>query len=113
MDMLESNLKNPHKNLTTTTECPRRASVGIIIRSSLFRTSNNSVDLKQYEILYIRRNFHPKDRWSAHLAFPGGRREPGETEKETAEREVLEEVGLDLKSSNFKLLGRLDDREVN
>ena len=68
--------------------------------------------MEQYEILYVRRNYYAKDPWSAHLAFPGGRNEPLENAQQTAEREVFEEVGLQLKSPDFKLLGRLDDREV-
>ena len=94
-------------------ECKRRASVGIIIRQISSLSGNSGSNLEPgYEILYIRRNYHPSDPWSAHLAFPGGRNEKGENERETAEREVLEEVGLDLSSPNFKLLGRLNDREV-
>jgi len=50
------------------------------------------------EILYIRRSLSPTDRWSGDLAFPGGKSNPGESDRETCERETMEEVGLDLKS---------------
>ena len=47
--------------------------------------------------MYIRRSLSPTDRWSGDLAFPGGKANPGETDKETCERETMEEVGLDLR----------------
>ena len=60
------------------------------------------------EVLFIERARHPGDPWSGHMAFPGGRLEPNEhSPRLAAERETLEEVGLDLSGS--ELLGRLDD----
>lgn len=44
---------------------------------------------------------------SGQWAFPGGRRDKGETPEETALRELSEEVGLKLDHEN--VLGRLDD----
>jgi len=44
---------------------------------------------------------------SGQWAFPGGRREPGETLEHTALRELDEEVGLTLDASG--IMGRLDD----
>lgn len=62
------------------------------------------------EILFIERAEHPHDPWSGHMAFPGGRVDPGDaTARHAAERETLEEVGLDL--AGAELLGRLDDVE--
>jgi len=60
------------------------------------------------ELLFIRRAEHPEDPWSGHMAFPGGRVEPGETPVEAVRREVLEEVGLDL-DHDAAALGRLSD----
>ncbi|MDA0338116.1 MAG: CoA pyrophosphatase [bacterium] len=61
------------------------------------------------EVLIIERAHRPGDPWSGDLAFPGGRLEPGDDgDQHTAERETLEEVGLDLGTA--RLLGRLDDR---
>lgn len=62
------------------------------------------------ELLFIERAEHPLDPWSGHMAFPGGRVDPGDaTPRHAAERETLEEVGLAL--ANAELLGRLDDVE--
>lgn len=62
------------------------------------------------ETLLIERAKHPHDPWSGHMAFPGGRTDPGDdTSWSTAVRETLEEVGIDL--SRSWLLGRLTDVE--
>jgi len=45
------------------------------------------------------------------MAFPGGKQERGETDRQTAERETMEEVGIDL-SRGFLFLGRLNDRNI-
>ncbi len=66
----------------------------------------------EVEILLIRRAERSADRWSGHMAFPGGLAEPTDTDLEaTARRETLEEVGLDLGAGGV-LLGRLDDVEA-
>jgi len=60
------------------------------------------------QILFIERAAHPKDPWSGHIAFPGGTIEPEDaTLQQTAGRETLEELGLDLTTANY--LGQLDD----
>lgn len=60
------------------------------------------------EVLFIQRSEHDRDPWSGHLAFPGGRVEPGDPgPKEAAVRETREELGLDL--ADAEPLGRLDD----
>ena len=62
------------------------------------------------ELLFIERAEHPLDPWSGHMAFPGGRVDPGDASpRHAAERETLEEVGLPL--TGAELLGRLDDVE--
>ncbi len=65
-----------------------RASVAAILREGPERRA---------ELLLIRRAEHPKDPWSGHMAFPGGRRD--DTDRDllhTAIREAHEEVGIDL-----------------
>jgi 8-oxo-dGTP pyrophosphatase MutT (NUDIX family) len=61
------------------------------------------------EVLLIRRAEHPRDPWSGHMAFPGGRHDPQDTDLEaTVVRETLEELGLDLlRDASF--IARLDD----
>jgi 8-oxo-dGTP pyrophosphatase MutT (NUDIX family) len=59
-------------------------------------------------ILLIQRVEAEGDRWSGHIAFPGGRvGDEDASPRRTAERETLEEVGLDLACAEY--LGRLDD----
>lgn len=60
------------------------------------------------EIAFIRRALNPKDPWSGHIAFPGGRAEKSDpSDLATALRETKEEVGWDLSEKNF--LGYLTD----
>jgi 8-oxo-dGTP pyrophosphatase MutT (NUDIX family) len=59
------------------------------------------------EALFIERSRKPEDPWSGHMAFPGGRLDPGETVEQAARRETREEVGLSLHDA--EPIGRLDD----
>jgi 8-oxo-dGTP pyrophosphatase MutT (NUDIX family) len=78
-----------------------RAAVALLVRAG-------SHDL---EILLIRRARRVGDPWSGHIAFPGGRSEPGDLDPvETAIRETREEVGIVL-HRELQLLGALDDVE--
>jgi 8-oxo-dGTP pyrophosphatase MutT (NUDIX family) len=91
------------------TEAPRvdvkpakmRASVALVLREV-------GSDL---EALFIRRAEHDEDPWSGHLAFPGGRLDAEDaTARDAAERETVEELGLDLRDTTMaRCLGRLDD----
>jgi 8-oxo-dGTP pyrophosphatase MutT (NUDIX family) len=74
-----------------------RASVAMILHQSA-----NDV-----EILFIQRASHDLDPWSGHIAFPGGKLEEGELERQAACRETLEEIGIDLEQGHY--LGRLSD----
>lgn len=59
----------------------------------------------------IRRAEHELDPWSGHMALPGGRVDPGDTNPRTAAvRETSEEVGLRLERSTH--LGSLGTRPV-
>lgn len=49
------------------------------------------------ELLFIRRAEHPKDPWSGHMAFPGGRVDDDDEDAfAAARRETREELALDL-----------------
>ncbi len=64
---------------------------------------------EKLEFLAIQRSVNERDPWSGHMALPGGRKDPGdETLWETAVRETLEEIGVDLAVAG-RLLGQLDD----
>ena len=64
------------------------------------------------ELFLIRRAEQPRDPWSGHMAFPGGRRDDVDaTLLETAMRETREEVGLDL-SREAEHIGQLDDLQA-
>ncbi|CAO3691735.1 unnamed protein product [Rhizopus stolonifer] len=63
-------------------------------------------------MLFMQRSVREGDRWSGHVAFPGGKDEPGESDQETACREVWEEIGIDLNSKDYVCLGQLDEREI-
>jgi 8-oxo-dGTP pyrophosphatase MutT (NUDIX family) len=80
---------------------PARAAVAMVLRAGTAGAS---------EVLLIERALKEGDPWSGHMAFPGGRQDPGDPDPRfTAERETLEEVGLDLRGA--ELLGQLDDLE--
>ena len=60
------------------------------------------------EVLLIRRSENVGDPWSGHMALPGGRYQADDGELvNTARRETLEEVGLDL-TRFARLLGPLE-----
>ena len=80
---------------------PRTAAIALIL-----------LDLENAaEFLLIERATREGDPWSGHMALPGGHREATDADlATTAERETLEEVGLDLQARGQRL-GHLSDYE--
>jgi len=96
-----SDIRNAMKGFTPAAlsyKGKRRAAVAVILRENTGGTG----------LLFIERSKREDDPWSGHLAFPGGQVEVGDlTLRDTAERETLEEIGLDVSAGEY--LGRLDD----
>lgn len=82
-------------------EASARAAVSVVLREPAQGSGA--------EVLLIQRAEDPRDPWSGHMAFPGGRKDEGdESVRATAEREAHEEVGLDLRAHG-ELLWRMPD----
>lgn len=82
----------------------KRAAVSVILREA--------GEVSGPEVLLMRRAVSERDPWSGHMSFPGGRHEPQDADLlVTAQRETLEEVGVDL-GARGSLLGRLNDIEA-
>lgn len=61
------------------------------------------------EILFIHRAEDPRDPWSGHMAFPGGKVDSKDADAlAAAKRETLEEIGVEL-DAFAERLGRLSD----
>lgn len=99
MEALAKKLASLGKEDTAIDDGPR-AAVAAILRETSPEAG--------VELFFIQRAEHPSDPWSGHIAFPGGRRDPGDfTLLATAIRETQEEVGVDL--STAELVARLPD----
>jgi 8-oxo-dGTP pyrophosphatase MutT (NUDIX family) len=78
----------------------RRAAVSLIL---------SRID-SGYRILFIERATHPGDPWSGNIGFPGGKVEKSDADsRQAAERETMEELGVDLGRAEY--LGRLSDHD--
>lgn len=96
-DMLLERL-NEYTPIVHPVDMRRHASVALILEPSA----------AGHSVLFIERSHRNNDPWSGQMAFPGGRREPFDADEQAvAERETLEEIGIELGSSSF--IGRLDD----
>jgi 8-oxo-dGTP pyrophosphatase MutT (NUDIX family) len=80
---------------------PRSAAVALVLAPDASAIGGVS-------LLLVRRSEREGDPWSGHMALPGGHAHLEDADLlQTARRETLEEVGIDL--ADAELLGRLDD----
>ena len=99
VESFRSALGDYHPNLLPDVEGQTRAAVAAVLRPGEDGA----------ELLFIHRAEDPRDPWSGHMAFPGGRVDPGDADPFAAAlRETHEEVGLDLHSV-AEQIGRLSD----
>lgn len=89
---------SPHISETKYEDTDVRAAVSIVLSEAG----------EDSELLLIRRAEYEGDVWSGDIAFPGGRVDSAEElPRDAAERETLEEVGIDLAAADY--IGRVDD----
>jgi 8-oxo-dGTP pyrophosphatase MutT (NUDIX family) len=92
-----------HGPETIADEGQRRAAVAVLLRPCGERDAD-------IECFLIKRAEDPRDPWSGHMAFPGGRVDPEDKSPYAAAvRECREEVGLDLEALGAQPLGQLDE----
>jgi len=85
---------------------PKLASLDAEIRAAVALVASPADG--DVRLLLIQRAESEGDRWSGHIAFPGGRVDAADpSPRHAAERETLEETGVDLRRGEY--LGRLDD----
>ncbi|KAF2754412.1 NUDIX-domain-containing protein [Pseudovirgaria hyperparasitica] len=130
---------NPYPNVPSPPETKKRASVAVILRiqptyaywpentpeyrrhkeadslpgrlNSFF--SQNWTQHGDPEVLFIRRAARQGDRWTSHVALPGGKRDPEDKDDHAAAvREAWEEVGIDLSDTQAISAGNLPQRVV-
>lgn len=120
---------SPYSILESPPECKRRASVALILRvKPSYAHWPESRDRKrddlngffdqewvrhgEPEVLFIKRASRKGDRWTSHIALPGGKRDPTDADdKAAAVRESWEEVGVDLEKYALEC-GNLPQRLV-
>ena len=102
INQLRSSLANNYKSTITKDPNEIYASIAAIIR---INPSINILPNKQhkspYQLLVIRRSVQPTDKHPGDTALPGGRSPRNESLRDTAERETMEEIGLDLRDDHL------------
>ncbi|EEA23146.1 hypothetical protein TMatcc_002007 [Talaromyces marneffei ATCC 18224] len=129
--------ENPYPQVPNPPNCKKRASVAVILRvrpqynhlpqspvKGTDKTASTSRQLSEFfaqdwvqhgdpELLFIKRASRVGDRWTGHVALPGGKRDPeDQDDKAAAVREAQEEVGLDLTTEDLIYIGNLPERVV-
>ncbi|EED14896.1 NUDIX family hydrolase, putative [Talaromyces stipitatus ATCC 10500] len=129
--------QNPCAEVQNPPNCEKRASVAVILRvrpqykhlpqspvTVTDKTASTPQQLSKFfaqdwvqhgdpELLFIKRASRVGDRWTGHVALPGGKRDlEDEDDKATAVREAQEEIGLDLNKEDLIFIGNLPERVV-
>ncbi|KAL4875542.1 NUDIX hydrolase domain-like protein [Aspergillus karnatakaensis] len=130
--------QNSYPHVPNPPQCKKRASVALVLRvrptynhrpdlSSLLRNDATASVTEQLdtffaqewvqngdaEVLFIKRASRVGDRWTGHVALPGGKRDPEDADDRAAAiREASEEVGLDLTTDDCIYVGNLPERVV-
>lgn len=130
--------ENPHPHIPDPPRCKKRASVALVLRirptfphRATWTSPADPHDRDRYkqcldhffdqewvqngdpEVLFMKRAARTGDRWTGHIALPGGKREPGDLDDRDASiREAGEEVGLDLKAEHCLSIGNLPERVI-
>lgn len=103
LDKIRQSVDNHVPDRRTPDKNSRQAAVAAILR-----TTGDHI-----QALFILRAIKEGDPWSGHMAFPGGHKdETDESLRHTAERETLEEIGLDL-VQHGSYLGELNSVVAN
>jgi 8-oxo-dGTP pyrophosphatase MutT (NUDIX family) len=128
---------SPYPHVPNPPQCKRRAAVTLILRirpsydhrppAPVFPLGQSATVTQRLEsffsqdwvkhgdpeVLFIKRAARVGDRWTGHVALPGGKRDPeDEDDQATAIREAWEEIGLDLNAENAIPAGNLPERVV-
>ncbi|CEJ54675.1 hypothetical protein PMG11_00972 [Penicillium brasilianum] len=129
--------RRPYPHVPNPPGCKKRASVALILRvkptydhwpSSDAITNDPSSSVEQQlqdfftqpwvrhgdpEVLFIKRASREGDRWTGHVALPGGKRDPEDADdRAAAVREASEEIGFDLTTDDVINVGNLPERVV-
>ena len=103
IDKIRDSVRSYAPERCDTTPTTRRAAVAVVLRPM----ENDT------EALFILRAIKKGDPWSGHMAFPGGHHDETDSSMgAAAERETMEEVGLDL-NEYASYIGEIDWVQAN